>query len=93
MNCLTYLLDLIGRGHDFDILYNGNHCIGVNDKKIFELGNTFKKDIINGYSINGGNEYIEILTTHNKKTIKKIFNLDIRYSNILDRMYKTAKIN
>ena len=46
MNCLEYLLDLWNRGHRFTILYNGDHCIGVNEKKIFELGDTFKKDLL-----------------------------------------------
>lgn len=88
MSCLTYLLQLLEQGHKFIILENGNHYIGVNDKKIFELGDTFKKDLQLGYSLRGGNNYLPIEKCHEKETVKKIFNLDERYSKILDEYYK-----
>ena len=86
MNCLTYLLQLWEQNHRFIILGNENHYIGVNDNKIFELGNTFKKDLQLGYSLRGGNNYIP-LEIGDKERIKKIFNLDERYGKILDEYY------
>lgn len=87
MNCLTYLLQLWEQNHRFIILGNENHYIGVNDNKIFELGNTFKKDLQLGYSLRGGNNYIP-LEIGDKERIKKIFNLDERYGKILDEYYE-----
>ncbi len=87
MNCLTYLLQLWDQGHRFVILGNENHYIGVNDKKIFELGDTFKKDLQAGYSLRGGNNYIP-LEIGGKERIKKIFNLDYKHSKILDEYYR-----
>lgn len=89
MNCLTYLLLLLESGHKFKILGNGNHYIGVNSKKILELGDTFKKDLQMGYSFMGGNSYLLLEKCHDKKTVKKIFNLDERFSKIIDEYYET----
>ena len=44
MNCLTHLLELFNQGHRFTIITNEDHFVGVNNKKIFELGEAFKKD-------------------------------------------------
>lgn len=92
MNCLTHLLELWKQGHRFIILENNNHFIGVNDKKIFELGDTFKKDLQLGYSLNGGNSYLP-LVLGDEKRIKKIFNLDEKYSKIIDEYICTIKNN
>ena len=46
MNCLTYLLELLSQGVQMKILYNGDHCIGVSEKKIYDLGNYFKKELL-----------------------------------------------
>lgn len=82
MDCLRYLLDLVERGHRFTILGNENHYIGVNDKKIFELGNTFKKDLQAGYSFFGANNYIP-LENGDKERIEKIFDLEEKYCILL----------
>ena len=87
MDCLRHLLLLWEKGHRFIILENEDHYIGVNDSKIFELGNTFKKDLQLGYSLRGANNYLPLEKCHDKETVKKIFNLDERYSKILDEYY------
>lgn len=61
-------------------------------KKIFELGDTFKKDLQLGYSLNGGNSYLP-LVLGDEKRIKKIFNLDERYSKIIDEYLAQQKNN
>ena len=86
MNCLEYLLDLWYRGHRFTILYNGNHCIGVNDKKIFELGDTFKRDLLAGYSLAGGDT-----TSHNFDSLVRCFNLPPHYFIIAKEYYESVK--
>ncbi len=91
MNCLEHLLTLFEQGHRFIILGNENHYIGVNDQRIFELGNIFKKDLQAGYSLMGGNSYIP-LEIGGKERIKKIFNLNERYSNLLDDYYNSASL-
>jgi len=85
-NCLTHLLNLWLEGHRFIILTNEDHFIGVNNKKIFELGDAFKKDLQLGYSLGGGNSYLP-LEKGGKERIKKIFNLSEKYSKILDEYY------
>ena len=85
MNCLTYLLDLWSQGHKFTIFYNGNHCCGVNEKKLFDLDGGFKKDMLNGYA----DMYLPLENCHSKEVVKKIFNLDERYSKIIDEYYET----
>jgi hypothetical protein len=86
MNCITYLLNLWHEGHRFIIITNEDHFVGVNDKKIFELGNTFKRDLQLGYSLRGGDRYMP-LDVNSKDRIKRIFNLDDKYSTILDEYY------
>jgi|GEM_PF-4702412 len=90
INCLTHLLNLWEQGHRFTIISNENHYVGVNDKKIFELGDTFKKDLQLGYSLNGGNSYLP-LVFGDEKRLKKIFNLDEKYSKIIDEYVCTIK--
>lgn len=88
MDCLRYLLLLLEQGHKFVILSNEDHYIGVNDKKIFELGGAFKKDLQLGYSFMGGNKYLP-LKIGEKERIKKIFNLDERFSKTIEQYYET----
>ena len=83
MNCLTHLLELFNQGHRFVLITNEDHFVGVNDKKIFELGDAFKKDLQRGYSIGGGDRYLP-LDINNIERIKKSFKLDDKYSQILD---------
>lgn len=89
LNCLTYLLQLWEQGIRFTIISNENHYVGVNDKKIYELGDTFKKDLQLGYSLSGGNNYIP-LVFGDKKRLKKIFELDDRYSKTLDDYFEAS---
>jgi len=83
MDCLRYLLLLLEQGHKFKIFYNSNHCCGVNKNKMFDLDNGFKKDMLLGYA----DMYLPLEQCHNKETVIKIFNLDERYSKILDEYY------
>ena len=91
-NCLTYLLDLWKSGHRFKLLYNGSHCVSANEKRIFELGNEFKKDLMRGFSARGSNEYTPIELWHSKETIKKIFNLNEEDYKSLEEYYELNKI-
>lgn len=83
-NCLTYLLRLWGEGHRFKILYDGNHCIGVNNKKIFDLNNQFKEDLLLGYA----NRYTDIKVWHSLETIIKIFNLTEENKELITEYYE-----
>ena len=83
MNCLTHLLELFNQGHRFVLITNEDHFVGVNDKKIFELGDAFKKDLQRGYSIGGGDRYLP-LDIEDIERIKRVFKLDDKYSQILD---------
>ncbi len=83
MNCLTYLLNLWKEGHRFTIFYDGNHCCGINEKKLFDLNNTFKKDFLLGF----GARYEKIENCHKKETIKKIFDLNLEQQQIIDDYY------
>jgi hypothetical protein len=91
MNCLEYLLDLWNRGHRFVILYNGNHCIGVNEKKIFELGDTFKKDLLAGYSLRGGDSYVPIESSFDLDALVRCFNLPPHYFIVAQEYYESIK--
>jgi len=91
INCLTHLLELLGQGHRFTILYNDNHCIGVNESKIFELGETFKKDLLAGHSLDGGNKYIPIEECLSCEVIQKVFKLNKRHSEFLECYFETIK--
>lgn len=84
MNCLTYLLQLWDQGHRFTIFYDGNHCCGVSDKKLFDLNSTFKKDMMDG---NAG-MYLPLENCHSKEVTKRIFNLGYKHSKILDEYYR-----
>jgi hypothetical protein len=80
MNCLTYLLDLWDKGHRFSILYNSDHCIGVNKSETFDLGNCIHKNLLKNLK--------PIKEVHSKDTIKYIFNLSEVESEILDSYYR-----
>ena len=55
----------------------------MNEKKVFDLNNTFKKDFLNG----GGFRYTPIENNHNLETLIKIFNLDERNTRILEEYF------
>lgn len=92
MNCLIYLLDLIEKDYKFIILSNENHYIGVSNDYIHELGNIFKKDLKLGYSLNGGNNYIPIITDGYARIVKS-FKLDAHYSKLLNNYFKNIENN
>lgn len=87
MNCLEFLLDLWHRGHRFKILYNGNHCIGVSEKKIFELGSSFKKDLMAGYSISGGDCYLPIENSYDIEALQRSFRMNDFYLEVARDYY------
>lgn len=89
MNCLTYLLDLLNSGNEFIILYNGDHCIGVNVKKIFEVNSTFKLSLIKGCPLS--KNYSRIEEFHSLETIIDIFNLKPEDKEILTNYYNKWK--
>lgn len=88
MNCLTYLLQLLSEGHSFKILYNGNHCIGVNRKRIFEIDDTFKQDLLAGYSLRGGDVYLPLEEGFSHSTVVKIFSLNQKEQKLLEDYYE-----
>lgn len=88
MNCLTHLLDLLDRGHQFKILYDGNHCIGVNENKLFDFGGFFKKDLMSGFSWYGGSTYQPIEETLSVETVRKVFKLTDEEYKILEKYYE-----
>lgn len=73
MNCLKYLLQLKIKRHNFSILYNGDHCIGVNILNIYDFNNQFKRDLLRGSPIN--KNYLPIEEFHSKEDLIKLFNL------------------
>lgn len=90
MDCLRYLLDLLDRGHKFKILYDGNHCIGVSETKLFDFGGFFKKDLINGFSWKGGSEYLPIEDSLEKERVCLSFKLTEKEFNILKDYYESS---
>lgn len=89
MNCLTYLLDLLKVGREFTILYNGDHCIGVNKKEIIEVNNTFKLSLLSNSILSKNYSMIEDF--HDLETIKNIFNLKPEETAILTNYYNRWK--
>ena len=72
MNCLTYLLELISQGVQMKILYNSNHCIGVSEKKIYDLGNYFKKELLEGCNL----KYTPIENNHDLEAVIRSFEMN-----------------
>ena len=64
----------------------------ANERKIFELGDSFKKDLINGYSLRGADSFIPI-EIGGKERIKRIFNLDEEQYKILEKYYENTNFN
>ena len=71
MNCLTYLLKLISQGVQMKIFYNVDHCIGVSNKKIYDLGNYFKKELLKGCNL----KYTPIEDNHSLEVIIRSFEM------------------
>ena len=84
MNCLTYLLQLWEQKHRFKIFYDGDHCCGVNENKLFDLNGTFKKCMLYG----NADMYLLLERCHSAEVTKRVFNLDERYSKIIDEYYE-----
>lgn len=91
INCLTHLLELWSQGHRFTILYNNNHCIGVNNKSMFELGSIFKMELLGVLPIKGGNAYLPIQDVIGHDVICKIFDLRYRHSELMREYFDFIK--
>jgi len=78
MNCLTYLLSLINQGYKLTIMYNHEHCIGVENNKVYDLKNW--KGVTNI-------EYAPLETWHAKEVVKDMFGLDEYEYKILEKYY------
>ena len=81
MNCLKYLLQKRIQKHKFDILYNGDHCIGVNMLAIYDYNSQFKNDLLLGNNLN--KNYLPIEQYHDKETLIRLFNLTEKEAQIL----------
>ena len=71
MNCLTYLLELLSQDVQMKILYNSNHCIGVSEKKIYDFGNYFKKELLEGCNL----KYTPIEDNHDLEAVIRSFEM------------------
>jgi len=78
MNCLTYLLNLWSRGERFNIFYNGNHVYALQNGLIFDFDYRQRGD---------ESRYLPLEESHNLETVIKIFELDERFSNLLEEYY------
>ena len=86
MNCLTYLLKLISQGVKMKIFYNGDHCIGVSEKKIYDLGNYFKKELLKGCNL----KYTPIEDNHDLEAVIRSFEIkEQEYIEQLKKYYKS----
>lgn len=74
MNCLKYLLQKKLQRHNFKILYNGDHCIGVNMLNIYDYNNQFKNDLLLNTKLNSN--YLPIEEYHTKEDLIILFNLN-----------------
>ena len=85
MNCLTYLLKLISQGVELKIFYNGEHCIGVSEKKIYDLGNYFKKELLECCNL----KYTPIEYNHSLEVIIRSFEMkEKKYIEQITKYYK-----
>ena len=85
MNCLTYLLKLISQGVQMKIFYNGDHCIGVSEKKIYDLGSYFKKELLKGYNL----KYTPIEDNHDLEAVIRSFEMrDKKYTEQITKYYE-----
>ena len=86
MNCLTYLLKLISQGVQMKIFYNGDHCIGVSNKKIYDLGNNFKKELLKGCNL----KYTLIEDNHDLEAVIRSFEIkEQEYIEQLKKYYES----
>ena len=85
MNCLTYLLNLLSQGVQMKLFYNGDHCIGVNENKIYDLGNNFKKELLNQSTL----RYFPIEEYHSSLDLIKVFGVqEDKYINEIKKYYQ-----
>ena len=86
MNCLTYLLELLSQGVQMKILYNGDHCIGVSNKKIYDLGNYFKKELLECCNL----KYIPIEDNYSLEVIIRSFEIkDKKFIEQITKYYES----
>lgn len=79
MNCLTYLLDLWRKGERFEIRYSGDHCLGVNEYMIYDLGNC---------EYESSSPFLPLEKCHTKEIISKIFELNELNAKTLEEYYE-----
>lgn len=79
MDCLRYLLQLWERGERFKIFYDANHTYGLQNGLIFDFDFRQRGD---------ESKYLLLEKSHNLETVIKIFELDERFSNLLEEYYK-----
>lgn len=85
-SCLQYLLNLLGAGEDFVILYDDDHCIGVNEKGIYEReSNAFKKTLLSGNAKN--NHFLRLEQNYSLEQVIKSFNLSEIEISVLKQYY------
>lgn len=69
MNCLKYLLDLLTKGYNFRILYNGNHVIGVSELVLHDYNGVLREELLKGWQTN----YLPIEESHDTDTLIELF--------------------
>lgn len=89
MNCLTYLLDLLDKGYSFVILYDGNHCIGVNSNNIYDYEDILKKELLREPEIKL--KHFRIEKIHDLDVVNKIFELNKKELKVLEKYYNNCK--
>ena len=68
------------------LFYNGEHCIGVNENKIYDLGNYFKKELLKGCNL----KYIPIEDNHSLEVIIRSFEMkDKKYIEQITKYYES----
>ena len=82
MNCLKYVLQ--NYRDDLMILYNGDHVIALGYNLFLDYNSQFKGNPKN-------NPYLPLEKSHNKETVKRIFELTEEESKILEKYYGKRK--
>lgn len=88
MNSLQYLLEKIVSGDKITIMYNGDHCFGVNSESIFDYNGLFKSEILSGKSVL---EYYEISSHYDIRVLTKIFKLNASELKVLVKYYNNKR--
>ena len=85
-NCITEGLKRVSLGVQMKIFYNSEHCIGVSEKKIYDLGNNFKKELLKGCNL----KYTPIEDNHNLEAVIRSFEIkEQEYIEQLKKYYES----